>query len=45
MNQNVLEQKKAVVEELTNILKNSGSVIVAEYRGLTVAEISAVKRE
>ena len=45
MNQNVLEQKKAVVEELTNILKNSGSVIVAEYRGLTVAEISAVKIE
>lgn len=45
MNQNVLEQKKAVVEEVTNILKNSGSVIIAEYRGLTVAELSDVKRE
>lgn len=45
MNQNVLEQKKAVVDEVTNILKNSGSVIVAEYRGLTVAEISDVKKQ
>jgi large subunit ribosomal protein L10 len=44
MNQNVLEQKKAVVEEVSNILKNSGSVIIAEYRGLTVAEIAEVKR-
>ena len=45
MNQNVLEQKKAVVDEVSNILKNSSSVIIAEYRGLTVAELSEVKRE
>ena len=44
MNPNVLEQKKAVVEEVSSLLKNSGSVIVAEYRGLNVAEISELKR-
>ena len=45
MNQNVLEQKKAVVQEVSTLLKDSGSVIVAEYRGLSVAEISELKRE
>lgn len=44
MNQNVLEQKKAIVEEVSSLLKDSGSVIVAEYRGLNVAEISELKR-
>lgn len=45
MNQNVLEQKKAIVEEVSSLLKDSGSVIVAEYRGLNVAEISELKRD
>lgn len=45
MNPNVLEQKKAVVQEVSTLLKDSGSVIVAEYRGLSVAEISELKRE
>lgn len=44
MNQNVLNQKKAIVEEVSSLLKDSGSVIVAEYRGLNVAEISELKR-
>ena len=44
MNPNVLEQKKAVVQEVSTLLKDSGSVIVAEYRGLNVAEISELKR-
>ena len=44
MNQNILEQKKAIVEEVSSLLKDSGSVIVAEYRGLNVAEISELKR-
>lgn len=44
MNQNVLEQKKAIVEEVSSLLKDSGSVVVAEYRGLNVAEISELKR-
>ena len=45
MNPNVLEQKKAVVQEVRTLLKDSGSVIVAEYRGLNVAEISELKRD
>lgn len=45
MNQNILEQKKAIVEEVSSLLKDSGSVIVAEYRGLNVAEISELKRD
>jgi len=44
MNQNVLEAKKAQVAEISEVVKNSKSFIVAEYRGLTVAEISAFKR-
>ena len=45
MNPNVLEQKKAIVEEVSSLLKDSGSVIVAEYRGLNVAEITELKRD
>ena len=45
MNPNVLNQKKAIVEEVSSLLKDSGSVIVAEYRGLNVAEISELKRD
>ena len=44
MNPNVLNQKKAIVEEVSSLLKDSGSVIVAEYRGLNVAEILELKR-
>jgi large subunit ribosomal protein L10 len=44
MNHNILEQKKAIVEEVSSLLKDSGSVIVAEYRGLNVAEITELKR-
>ena len=44
MNQNVLEQKKQVVEEVSNLIKNSGSIVIAEYRGLKVSEISELKR-
>ena len=45
MNHNILEQKKAIVEEVSSLLKDSGSVILAEYRGLNVAEISELKRD
>ena len=44
MNQAVLSGKKAVVEEITDKLKNSDGVVVAEYRGLTVAEVSELRR-
>ena len=44
MNQAVLESKKSVVAEIGDRLKNSSSSVVAEYRGLTVAEITELRR-
>ncbi len=44
MNQAVLENKKTVVAEIADKLKNSGSAVVAEYRGLTVAEVTELRR-
>ena len=34
----VLETKKEIVNDITNNIKNSESVILFEYQGLTVAE-------
>ena len=36
------EAKRAKVAELTEALAAGGATIVADYRGLTVADISAV---
>ena len=44
MNQNVLEQKQNVVSEIQGKFTNSGSTVVAEYRGLTVAEVTELRR-
>ena len=38
MNPSVLEAKKAKVAEISKMVKESGSVIVGEYRGLSVSE-------
>lgn len=43
MNQAVLETKKGVVAEISDKFKNSSSSVVAEYRGLTVAEVSELR--
>lgn len=40
----VLDTKKAVVSEITGKLKDSESVILFEYQGLTVAEVSELRR-
>ena len=45
MNQNVLEAKKGQVAEIAEVVNNSKCFIVAEYRGLTVAEISQFRRD
>lgn len=45
MNQSVLENKKAIVDEVVELVNNSKSVVIAEYRGLKVSEISSFKRE
>ena len=41
----VLEEKKAVVEEIENKIKDSESVILFTYQGLTVSELSALRRD
>lgn len=44
MNQAVLESKKNVVTEISDKFKNSSSTVVAEYRGLTVSEVTELRR-
>lgn len=44
MNQAVLESKQSVVSEIQGKLTNSSSTVVAEYRGLTVAEVTELRR-
>lgn len=44
MNQTVLESKKNVVSEIQDKFRNSSSAVVAEYRGLSVAEVTELRR-
>ena len=44
MNQDVLKSKQSVVSEIADKYKNSSSTVVAEYRGLSVAEITELRR-
>lgn len=39
----VLNEKKAVVSEILDKIKNSESVILFQYQGLTVADLSALR--
>jgi len=41
----VLDTKKAIVSEITDKIKNSESVILFEYQGLTVAEVSELRKK
>ena len=44
MNQAIVESKKAVVAELATHLKESQSTVVVEYRGLSVGEMTELRR-
>lgn len=44
MNQDVLKSKQSVVSEIEDKFKNSSSAVVAEYRGLSVAEVTELRR-
>ena len=44
MNQEVLESKQSIVSEIQNKFTDSSSTVVAEYRGLTVAEVTELRR-
>ncbi len=41
----VLESKKARVDELTELLKNSVSCVLVDYKGITVADDTKLRRE
>lgn len=41
----ILESKKAIVSEITDNLKSSESVILFEYQGLTVSEVSELRKK
>ena len=41
----ILEAKKAIVSEITENLKSSESVILFEYQGLTVSEVSELRKK
>jgi len=40
-----ISQKKQVVEDVSAVVGNSQAAIVAEYRGLTVEQMKALRRE
>lgn len=44
MNQTILETKKGIVNEISDKLKAAGSSVVAEYRGLSVSEVTELRR-
>ena len=45
MNQAVLSQKQAIVSEISDKIKNSDSTVVCEYRGLSVAEVTELRKK
>lgn len=44
MNQATLAMKQELVSEITDKIKDAGSVVVVEYRGLSVAEVTELRR-
>ena len=40
-----LDQKKQVVEDVSAVVSNAKTAIVAEYRGLTVEQMKTLRRE
>lgn len=44
MNDSILNEKKAQVEEIANLIKENSSTVVCEYRGLSVAEVTELRR-
>ncbi|MEL7649779.1 MAG: 50S ribosomal protein L10 [Sedimentibacter sp.] len=45
MNQTVLEQKKQVVGDITEKLRNAKSVVLVEYKGLTVEKATELRNK
>jgi large subunit ribosomal protein L10 len=45
MNQTVLEQKKQVVSDIAEKLKSAKSVVLVEYKGLTVEKVTELRNK
>lgn len=43
-NQKIIDQKAKTVEEITEKIKNANSVVLFEYRGLTVSETDTLRK-
>lgn len=44
MNAKVLENKKQIVENITSSFKDNSTMVIVEYRGLTVADLSELRK-
>ena len=44
-NVNILEQKQNVINEIKDRINNAASVVVFDYRGLTVSEVTELRRK
>jgi len=44
MNAKVLESKKQIVENISASFKDNSSMVIVEYRGLTVADLSELRK-
>lgn len=44
-NAKVLEQKKQLVSEVTESLKNSSCTVITDYRGLNVAQVTELRKQ
>jgi len=45
MNQTILKSKQETVSKIVDSAKKAQSIVVAEYRGLTVSELTELRRE
>ncbi len=45
MMSSILEQKKQLVDEITDKFKNSMSTIIVDYRGLDVSEVTELRKQ
>jgi large subunit ribosomal protein L10 len=45
MNKAIIAEKEAVINEISEAIKNSKSLSIVEYRGLTVAKLEGLRRD
>ncbi|MGR3741371.1 50S ribosomal protein L10 [Companilactobacillus sp. DQM5] len=45
MNKNIIAKKEAAVDETAEILKNAKSLVIVDYLGLTVAQVTDMRAE